>query len=56
MQYVFQAAIDGNTEEFPGDFLIPRREEGLASPECGGDVKKLKIGGRSCYICSNCQS
>jgi formamidopyrimidine-DNA glycosylase len=55
MQYVFQGAIEGNVEEFPGDFLIPRREEGLACPKCGGDIKKQKVGGRSAYICSKCQ-
>lgn len=42
--------------DFPDDFLIAHRKKGGNCPDCGGEVKNMKIGGRTCYYCLRCQT
>jgi formamidopyrimidine-DNA glycosylase len=39
----------------PDDWLVHRRKEGAACPECGGTVERITVGGRSTYFCPSCQ-
>jgi formamidopyrimidine-DNA glycosylase len=57
MKQVLQTAIDNHAEpqEFPTDFLIPQRHEGGQCPNCGGEVQRIDISGRSAYYCPTCQ-
>jgi len=57
MKEVLQTAIDcrADPDQFPSPYLIPQRYEGGKCPNCGGEVGKLKISGRTAYYCSNCQ-
>lgn len=52
---VLQTAIDSGAdpEKMPGHFLIPQRE--ASCPFCGSSIKKIKVSGRSSYICPRCQ-
>lgn len=58
---VLDTAIDcdvgweGGAERLPDSFLLPRRKEGAPCPRCGGQIKRLKTGGRSGYHCPKCQ-
>lgn len=54
VERAIEAGVD--VEEMPGTWLIGHREEGSECPRCDGTVKKEKIGGRSTYYCSSCQS
>lgn len=40
---------------FQDQFLVHRRE-GLACPECGTPVKKIRCAGRGTYLCPSCQA
>jgi formamidopyrimidine-DNA glycosylase len=57
MLTVLRTAIRHNADPdgLPGSYLLPRREEGAACPDCGGKVAKIRIGGRSAYYCTECQ-
>jgi formamidopyrimidine-DNA glycosylase len=57
MMEVLNTAIDhqAKPETFPKFYLIPLREEGQDCPGCSGKVKKIKVSGRSCYFCPDCQ-
>ena len=54
---VLQEAIDSEVdpERMPADFLLPYREEGGECPRCGGNIEKIKVSGRSSYVCLACQ-
>jgi formamidopyrimidine-DNA glycosylase len=43
-------------EEFPADFLVSRDARGTACRVCGQTIEKKKIGGRTSYFCSHCQT
>jgi formamidopyrimidine-DNA glycosylase len=43
-------------EEFPADFLVSRDARGAACRVCGQAIEKKKIGGRTSYFCSHCQT
>jgi formamidopyrimidine-DNA glycosylase len=57
MQQVLQEAVKyrADPKKFPDHFLIPRRDAGNRCPHCGGHLKKIKIAGRSAYMCPDCQ-
>jgi formamidopyrimidine-DNA glycosylase len=57
MKDVLLKAIESNADpdNLPGDFIIPRRNEGDECPFCEGTVKKDKLSGRGFYYCPNCQ-
>lgn len=58
MQTVFEKAVAAKAqpEDMPEDFLLPRRQPGEPCPRCGGTVEKIKVSGRSGYMCPECQS
>lgn len=56
MGKVLEKAIDGRVEEFPDDFLLPRREDGAECPRCGGEIEKTEVSGRPTYLCPEHQS
>jgi formamidopyrimidine-DNA glycosylase len=57
MKKVLETAIDRDADphQFPDHFIIPQRREGGECPACGGNVQRLKISGRSSYVCPQCQ-
>lgn len=57
MQYVLKKAIEcrADPQRMPAAFLIRHRKEDSHCPRCGGDIKKIKISGRTSYICPDCQ-
>jgi formamidopyrimidine-DNA glycosylase len=55
LRFVLRTAIQGHVEEFPRDFLIPRREEGARCPRCGGTIRKTRVSGRPTYFCQDHQ-
>jgi formamidopyrimidine-DNA glycosylase len=55
---VLKTAIDrkADVDEFPGYWIIARREENASCPgRCSGNIKKIKINSRSTYYCDSCQ-
>ncbi len=42
-------------ERMPSNFLITHRKEGGECPKCGGEIEKIKVSGRSSYVCPVCQ-
>lgn len=54
---VMKTAIDKkvDTRQFPNSYIIPHRDEGEPCPNCHGEVKNIKVSGRSGYYCPNCQ-
>jgi formamidopyrimidine-DNA glycosylase len=46
--------LDGARGSFQDRFLIHRRE-GEPCPNCGGEVRKIVVGGRGTYVCERCQ-
>lgn len=42
-------------EELPGNYLTLHRKESDACPLCLGEIKKIKVAGRSTYFCLNHQ-
>jgi formamidopyrimidine-DNA glycosylase len=55
MGEVLRASVDARVEDFPSDFLIPRREEGAECPRCGGTIEKTRVSGRPTYFCPDHQ-
>lgn len=54
---IIDIAIQRDTDSmnFPDNFLLPHREKGGKCPICGETVKRIKVSGRSAYICPNRQ-
>jgi len=46
--------VDGAQGSFQDRFLIHTRE-GEPCPTCGGQIRKLYVGGRGTYVCERCQ-
>lgn len=53
MRRIVRVAIDRRVtpEDFPRNYLIRHREEGAGCPRCGGTITRMKISGRSAYVC-----
>lgn len=45
---------DNITGRFQNELLV-HMKEGSICPECGFEIKKIKVSGRGTYICGNCQ-
>jgi formamidopyrimidine-DNA glycosylase len=58
MGEILSTAIDNNADvgRFPSSYLLPHREKNAKCPNCGGYVKKIKVGGRGTFFCPACQS
>ncbi len=58
MLHVLKTAIDrhADPEKMPDSWILPRRKEGADCTRCSGKVKKVKVGGRSSYLCPDCQN
>lgn len=54
---VLTTAIEAGAEPdaMPEGFLLRRREPGADCPACDGSVERIKISGRSAYLCPACQ-
>lgn len=57
IQTVLETAIDcqANPEKLPDSYLLPHREEKGKCPGCKGDIRRIKVSGRSAYYCPSCQ-
>lgn len=57
MRKVLEADLEAGADQdrMPDWFLLPRRQEGESCPRCGGSISNIKAGGRSAYICPDCQ-
>lgn len=53
MQDILQTAIDRNAEgtALPDHYLAPHRSEGERCPRCSAPLKRMRISGRSSYVC-----
>jgi formamidopyrimidine-DNA glycosylase len=58
MTRVIDAAVDAGVDpgRMPDWFLIPRRKEGQACPNCGAGLKNIRAASRTAYICAQCQA
>jgi formamidopyrimidine-DNA glycosylase len=56
MKKVLEKAIEARVENFPRNFLVPRREEGADCPRCDGQITKTRVSGRPTYFCPDHQS
>ena len=54
---VLRAKIDSNLnpENLPDSYILKNRSEGAACPNCGGEIERIKVSGRSGYYCPKCQ-
>ncbi len=50
---VLRAAIRAKADPraMPAWFLLPHREPGARCPRCGGRIERIRLGGRSAYLC-----
>lgn len=58
MRRVLQTAIDdyrADPEQFPDTWLTPHRRAGEQCPTGKGQLKRIKVSGRSAYFCPACQ-
>lgn len=58
MDYVLSEAIacEVDPDRMPSNFLLPHRTPGSSCPQCGENIEKVKVSGRSAYFCPSCQS
>ena len=54
---VMKTAIrhDAVPSDLPDSYLLPHRKKGESCPKCEGEVKRIKINGRGCFVCPKCQ-
>ncbi len=52
MRHILSTAIkyEANFDDFPNDFLVPRREEGAKCVHTGDTIVRIEIGGRGTYF------
>ena len=57
MQEVIETAIrlEAHYASFPKNYLIHARKGEEICPETGGEIKKIKVGGRTTYFSPNWQ-
>lgn len=57
MKKVLQTAIDAGADpdRFPASYLLTQRHQAGKCPACGGNVKTIKVSGRTAYFCPKCQ-
>lgn len=58
MRTVLNTATDNGADpgKFPDNYLTPYRKEGASCPICSGRIQKIKISGRTAYMCERCQA
>ncbi|MFO7947786.1 MAG: DNA-formamidopyrimidine glycosylase family protein [Armatimonadota bacterium] len=58
MKQVLQTAAECviQSENLPAEYLAGHREPGSECPVCGGEIKRIEIGGRGARYCPNCQA
>lgn len=58
MGHVIETAIDRGADvaELPDTWLLPHREEGVACPRCGGEIRHTEVSGRTTYYCGTHQT
>lgn len=49
------AGAEEFTERLPKSFLLRQRQAGAKCPRCGGQIRTLKVTGRTAYYCPRCQ-
>lgn len=49
--YTSSLGVTGNYQ----NYLKVHKKEGMSCPNCGSDIKRIKVGGRSTYYCEICQ-
>ncbi len=49
------AGKGGDVAQFPRGYFMPFRGKGERCPGCGGEVRKIRVVGRSGYYCPTCQ-
>lgn len=47
--------VDGGSGEYQNKLLI-YQQAGKSCPNCGSEIKRIKLGGRSSFYCESCQS
>lgn len=57
MKAVLQTAIEhqAKPDQFPDDFITPHRHADGQCPHCGAKLERVKVSGRSAYLCPNRQ-
>lgn len=57
MRRIFKTSIknQAKVKSLPDHYLVGHREDGADCPDCGGQIKRIEISGRGCYICPECQ-
>ncbi len=48
-------AAQADPQRLPRTWLTPHRKEGAPCPRCGGRIRRIQLGGRSTYFCSEHQ-
>jgi formamidopyrimidine-DNA glycosylase len=58
MKHVLSISIErkANPDDMPRTWLLLHREKGAPCPRCRGEVEKIRLSGRSTYLCPACQS
>lgn len=58
MNRIFKTSInnDAEPEKMPDHYLNTHRNEGEDCPDCSGQIERIKVSGRSTYLCPNCQT
>ncbi len=58
MKEVLETAVEAKVdpERMPKDYLIRRRESGAGCGKDGGEIRKIKVNGRSAYYCPKHQT
>jgi formamidopyrimidine-DNA glycosylase len=58
MRQILIQVIDSGIEpqEMPHSLLTHHRRRDMKCPSCRGDIKKIKVAGRSAYFCPSCQT
>lgn len=46
----------GDIQKFPERWLLARRGKDSNCPRCGGELKSMKVAGRTAWFCLHCQS
>ncbi len=54
---VLPQAIEAQADpsRLPDAYMIPRRQEGGRCPKCNSPFKRVKVSGRTAYLCGKCQ-
>lgn len=51
----YRIKTKNDPDKVPDDYILNQRHENGKCPKCGGDIKNVKVAGRSSYFCEKCQ-